>query len=209
MKNLVFIKTTSRTAKDCPSLVLQVSDELLVEFDPVFLAWVESHVAILDPPNLLTAVHSQGSVYLSNNDVQTWTKPSTSHNSSLYFRWSKMQEFSWTGQQPSRGIYELFTFMIGVFGENVRPSVDERFFWYISLASDLIVLFIVAQKGRFNRGNVFEALIWLISTNSRIRWGTLVILQVGLYRCCTSSISEFSEFKIEAGIAAVLYILSA
>lgn len=36
--NFVFIETTSRTAKDCPSLVLQVSDELLVEFDPVVLA---------------------------------------------------------------------------------------------------------------------------------------------------------------------------
>lgn len=70
-----------------------------------------------------------------------------------------MQKFSRTSQQPSRRIYELFTFMIGVFGKDVRPSVDEGSFWYIALASDLIVLFIVAQKGRFNRGNVFEALI--------------------------------------------------
>jgi hypothetical protein len=58
-------------------------------------------------------------------------------------------------------------------------AIDERFFRNEAVPSLFIILLVVEER-RLDEGDLFEVLARGTGTRSRMRWGTLVIPQVGL-----------------------------
>ena len=74
---LVSSEASPGTAENSSSLVLQLSDKLFFQLDPVLVSRIESHISELDSPNILAAVESQSSIDLPDDHVQTRTQTST------------------------------------------------------------------------------------------------------------------------------------
>jgi len=86
----ISIESSSWTSQNSSTLILQFSNELLIELDRMLFSWVEAHEAIFHTIYLLAAILCQSSVNFSYDDIQAGTQPSTGHNRCFDLSWLKM-----------------------------------------------------------------------------------------------------------------------